>query len=108
LPDFKKKGDSDFATFIAGVVTGLSNNPKFPSPPVAIADFSKAVDTYLTALTAAEAGGKILISAKNDVRKVVEGMLVLIVQYVNYNSGGGKTAILSTGFLLAQMQKAAS
>ena len=63
--------DKDVATQGVAVVDGLTNNAKFPNPPINPADLKTQVETYASLIAAAAAGGKKGITERHKQRAVV-------------------------------------
>ena len=55
---FGRTSDSDLLKLLNAVHDGMANNPAYANPPVAMADFKTAIDSFSTLITDAEDGGK--------------------------------------------------
>ena len=82
------------------IYQGLLGNPDLPNPPVALAIFKAALDTYATLIAAAEDGGKLAIAQRNAQRKVVIKMIRQFANYVEGNCQDDKAIFTSSGFEL--------
>jgi hypothetical protein len=79
---FGRTSDSDLLKLLNAVHDGMANNPAYANPPVAMADFKTAIDSFSTLITDAEDGGKKAMSAKRKQRAVVVKMVTLLGHYV--------------------------
>jgi hypothetical protein len=90
--------DTDAAKAFMTSYEGLLNNPKFPNPPVALADFKSGIDTFGALIIDAEDGGKKAISAKDKQRIVVIKMYTQLGHYVEGASNDDLATFITSGF----------
>jgi hypothetical protein len=98
---FAQLKDPDLVTFAAGVVTGLTGNANFTTPPVSATTIGTQKTAFETALAAAENGGKTLTTAKNTARDTLVNSLRQDAVYVEQQAGGVEAKITSSGFQVA-------
>src|ERR1051326_6517654 len=71
LLNFSKLSDTDLLTRLDAIHNSITRNTNFPAPPVDMATFKSAIDSYNTLTTDALDGGKRAVSAKKKQREVV-------------------------------------
>lgn len=69
-------------TYAEGIVTGMTNNPSFPSPVPPLATVSAAIDALRSAETAALARMKGAVATRNEKRTVLVSLLEQLRAYV--------------------------
>jgi hypothetical protein len=88
-------------TYADGVVKGMTGNPYFPSPPVALATVAAAITDLQNAETAALARTKGAVATRNAKRAVLVTMLQQLRMYVQSiadgNAENGPAIIQSAG-----------
>lgn len=94
---FSALPDSDLDEFTGKVITGLTDNAAFPTPPITLAKLTTLQNTFRSALQAAAQGGVQLTAAKNAARADLETALRKVAGYVQINSDDLPT-LLSSGF----------
>jgi len=80
------------------VVTGLTGNADFPTPPVDMTAFAATVTAYTNAVGAALDGGKNAKAARDKQRKLVIQDLKLLAVYVVNNCNDDLEVFTSSGF----------
>ena len=95
---FARVSDSELDNFAHGVISGLTGNPDYPTPPVTLANLQTAVNDFTAKVAAAQVGGPAETAAKNQARDVLEGMLRQLAQYVQLMCGNDQVKLLSSGF----------
>jgi|SRR5579884_2703477 len=105
LLGFQSTSDVDLLKLLNSVHDGMSNNPAYPTPPVAMADFKTAIDSFTTLVYDAEDGGKKAINAKKKQRVVVVKMVTLLGHYVEVACNDDLTTFNSSGFTAASTTK---
>ena len=83
------------------VLTGLTNNPDFPNPPVDLTAFKTALDALSVAIGDAMDGGKKARAERDHKREVVVKMLRQLAHYVEMNCKDDVNILLSSGFAAA-------
>jgi hypothetical protein len=84
-----------------GIITGMTDNPAFPSPPVDMKTVQAAVDDLSAAMAAQPNGGP---AATAEKRNRMEALIVLLRRlrpYVEHNCGNDLSVLLSSGFQAA-------
>jgi hypothetical protein len=99
--ELKSKNDTEVLAFARAHITAMTGNPNFatPLPPapamLALADgYEAGLNDWLAKNQAAQAAR----SAKDDLRELLEQGLTQRANYVEIDSGGDETQILSAGF----------
>jgi len=95
---FGPLSDKDVATQGVAVVDGLTNNPKFPNPPINPADLKTQIDTYASLIAASADGSKKAIAERKKQRAVVVKMLRQLGHWVEANCNDDPAILQSSGF----------
>ncbi|MGN6552749.1 MAG: hypothetical protein ACTHLW_03335 [Verrucomicrobiota bacterium] len=85
-------------TFGENVVTGLENNPAFPTPMVPVTELKDKLLAYRQAVTAAANGGKVEIAIRNAAQDTLLAALRQEAAYVESVAGDDLPTLLSSGF----------
>jgi hypothetical protein len=96
---FGKMSDADLVKRMDAIRDGMTGNAAFPNPPVDMASYKTAVDTYNTLVTEALDGGKKAVSAKQKQREVVIQMTTLLGHYVEVASNNDLATFNTSGFV---------
>jgi hypothetical protein len=83
------------------IISGLTGNPSFPSPPVDLKTVQAAVDDFTAALAAQVNGGPAATAEKNNKKKALIGVLRRLRPYVEDNCDNDLSVLLSSGFQAA-------
>jgi hypothetical protein len=105
LLGFQVTSDSDLLVLLNHVHDSMANNPAYPNPPVAMADFKTAIDSFATWITNAEDGGTKSVSAKKKQRGAVVKMVTLLGHYVESACNDDLATFNSSGFTAASNTK---
>jgi hypothetical protein len=105
LLGFQGTSDSDLLTLLNHVHDSMASNPAYPSPPVAMADFKTAIDSYATWIFDAEDGGKKSVSAMKKQRGVVIKLVTLLGHYVESACDDDLATFNSSGLTAASSTK---
>jgi hypothetical protein len=97
----KKERQGELSTIAQCVIEKMENNPDFPDPPVALAMLKEALPEFRIALANAHGRDRIMMSIKDDKKKIVLNLLAELAEYVAITSKGDRTLILSSGFDVA-------
>lgn len=95
---FAQLPDAELGDFTQNVITRITGNPAFPTPPVTVLVLTTSNDTFTAALAAAAGGGVQATAAKNAAR---DALLVQLRQVANYVQGAANNdlpTLLSSGF----------
>jgi len=83
------------------IITGLTGNPSFPSPPVDLKTVQDAVDDLSAALAAQPNGGPTATAEKKNRQAALIGLLRRLRHYVEDHCGNDLSVLLSSGFQAA-------
>ena len=96
---FAQLNDSDLLPFAANVVTGLTGNTDFPTPPITATVLGADRQTFEVALGKSKKGSVADTAAKDAARAVLVNDLRQDAIYVEEKAGGVASKITSTGYL---------
>src|SRR5277367_3898002 len=96
--DFANYSDPDLDEFSANVVTCLTGNAAFPTPPVLPPALGTLNDAYRAAILAASLGGQQLTAAKSAARVPVVNALRQDAAYVQIHASQNLDVLLTSGF----------
>jgi hypothetical protein len=85
----------------ATIITGLTENPAFSSPPVDLKTVQAAVDDLNAALAAQPHGGPSATAEKKNKQEALIALLRRLRHYVEDNCGNDLSVLLSSGFQAA-------
>ena len=106
LLDFVSMPDSSLDEFAGGTVTGMTANPAYPTPPVALTAVQTQQQTFNAAVIAAANGGTTLTAAKNNARAVLVDSLRQNALYVQTKCNNDLATLLSSGYQAASTNHA--
>jgi hypothetical protein len=95
---FSKLLDADLVARSNAICTGMTGNPAYPSPPVDLASFKSAIDSYTASIVDALDGSKKAIVERNKQREALVKVLQLLGRYVEIHCKDDMTTFLSSGF----------
>ena len=95
---FASYTDLELDSFTESVITRMTDNAHFPTPPVPLTGLQEAADTFQAALAAMPNGGKQATAFKNQVRAALLGLLRQQAIYVQVASADNLPVLLSSGF----------
>ena len=95
----QKLSDADLIKQLDAIYSGMNGNKAFPAPPVDMAAFRAAIDTFSTLVTDALDGGKKAKSAKRKQREVVLKMATQLGHYVEAASNDDLATFNTSGFV---------
>ena len=98
--------DSELVTETQSIETKMDGNATYPAPLPTIAAITAQRIIFQEALALAHKGTPTQTSYKNDQRDILEGMLHVLGAYVQLQSGGDETKILSSGYHTAASKSA--
>jgi len=99
--------DTDTVKALMTAYRGLLNNPKYPTPPVALADFKSGIDQYSALIIDAADGGRKAKSALGKQRGVVIKMYTELGHYVEAACNDDLASFNTSGFTQAVKTKTA-
>jgi phosphoserine aminotransferase len=79
---FGRLSDGELDNFAQGVISAITGNATYPTPPVTIANLQAATDDFIAKLAAAQNGGVADTAAKNNSRQTLLGDLRQVASYV--------------------------
>lgn len=85
----------------------MTGNTSFAKSPVSMADLTKLLATFDTAVSAALAGGKALTAAKQAARDELLAALQKIAGYVQIAADGDLALLLASGFTAVNSNRSA-
>ena len=103
---FQGTSDPELLKLLNAVHDSMTNNPAYPNPPVAMADFKTAIDSFSTLITDAADGGKKSVSAKAKQRREVIKLVAQLGHYVEAACNDDMAIFTSSGFTAASNTKA--
>ena len=106
LLDFVSMPDPGLDEFAGGVVTGMTGNPAYPTPPVTLPTIDTQQQTFSAALIAAANGGTALTAAKNAARAVLVDSLRQNALYVQNKCNNDLATLLTSGYQAASTNHA--
>ena len=96
-----RASDADVVSRCHAVLAGMPGNPAYDHPPVDLAVFKTAVDSYSAAIAAALDGSKKAISERKKQRVVVIKMFRLLGHFVEATCKDDMATFMSSGFQAA-------
>ncbi|MEI6067406.1 MAG: hypothetical protein WCP96_08715 [Methylococcaceae bacterium] len=84
--------------FYRNVIAKLTDNPAYPSPPIALSDAKTAVDTLDASIIAARDGSHYAVSTMHDNEKAADAIFRALANYVESTADGDETRIINSGF----------
>ncbi len=95
---FAKLADALLGAFAKNILEKMTGNAAYPTPPVTMVALDAAIGDFNTKLGAAENGGKLQTSQKNDSRQSLVTKLRLLAGYVQITCNNDLTTLISSGF----------
>jgi hypothetical protein len=108
LESFSNVSDADVLKRVSAIQTDMTGNANFPNPPVDMATFKTAIETFSSLVTEALDGSKKVIAQRNKQRESVIKMVRLLGRYVEVTSNGDMAIFQTSGFEAASTRKIAS
>ena len=88
-------------TTAGAIITGMTGNPAYPSPPVDLKTVQAAVDNLNAAMAAQLNGGPAATADKRNKKAALIGLLRRLRPYVEDKCGNNLSVLLSSGFQAA-------
>ena len=101
---FGRYTDSNLLVVAQAILTAMTGNPFFASPP-SLAILQTAINDYATALSAAQEGGKTNVATKNAKKDALIVLLVNLGNYVAFTAAGDVVAMTSSGIPLSKTRE---
>jgi len=89
--------DQQIIALTGAVISGLTNNPAFPKPPVEVAEVQSELDQFMAAIARVTSGDPQATAARNTKREALVASLRQLATFVEVRSSD-LTALLSSGF----------
>ena len=105
IDGFAGVSDADVLSRGTNVQTCMTGNANFPAPPVDLATFKAALETFSALIAQALDGSKKVIAEKNKQRVVVVKMLRLLGRYVEFSCKDDMAIFETSGFQAAAATK---
>jgi len=105
---FTNVKDQDVVSRCTAVLTGLTGNANYPTPPVDLATYKSAIDALSAGIAESIDGSKKIIAAKNKDREAVIKMYRQLGTYVEANCKEDMAIFTSSGFQPAVNTRAAA
>jgi hypothetical protein len=80
------------------VLTGMTGNTAYPTPPVALSTLGAGIASYTAALAAALDGGKKALQTRDDQCAALIRTLQTLARYVELNCNDNMSTFMSSGF----------
>ena len=106
LMDFNSMADPSLDEFTETVISNMTGNTSFTTPPLTMAALQALLDTFAAAIGDKAQGGTAATSAKNDARAALVDALRQIAMYVQVTSNNNLTMLLTSGFQAANTNRA--
>ena len=101
--DFTSVRDNDLTEVGQLIVDRMTGNTFFPTPPVLLATVQTSIDDFSAANVKAQDGTKMDTADKNAKRKILEGQLSQLADYVNDTAMGDLVMLESSGCPLSKV-----
>jgi hypothetical protein len=105
---FARIPDTEVDSFTQGVISNMTGNAAYPSPPVTMANLETARKDFSAKVAAAQTGGPPDTAAKNNSRQILLGLLRQLASYVQMMSNNDMATLLSSGFQAMSTNRAQS
>jgi hypothetical protein len=105
---FARLPDTEVDSFTQGVISGMTGNTAYPSPPVTMADLQIARNDFSAKVAAAQMGGPPDTAAKNNSRQNLLGLLRQLASYVQMSCNNDMPTLLGSGFQAMSTNRAQS
>ena len=105
---FSRQSAEQLVTMAGAVITGLTNNPAFPTPTVDLKAVQGAAEDLKAALSAQAHGGMAATAEKNNKREILITLLRKLKHYVEDNCNNDLAVLLSSGFQAAATSRTRS
>jgi len=103
-----RQSAEQLVTMARAVITGLTNNPAFPTPTVDLKTLQAAADDLKAALAAQPHGGAAATAEKNNQQEALIVLLRKLKHYVEDNCGNDPAVLLTSGFQAAATTRSQS
>lgn len=95
---YRRSSDKNLLQFSYQISDTLKDNPEFTDPKPAQSVLQAACDDFRFSVSMAGTNDRARLSAKNDKKAVLIGLLDELAEYVTTTSDGDKTKLLLSGF----------
>ena len=105
---FARLPDGELDNFAQGVISAMTGNAAYQSPPVTMAALQTATDDFTDKIAKAQTGGPGDTAAKNNSRQSLLGLLRILASYVQMNCQNDMATLLGSGFQAQSTSRASS
>jgi hypothetical protein len=102
---FMRQSAEQLVAMAGAIITGLTDNPAFPTPTVDLKTVQAAADDLNAALAAQVHGGAAATAEKRNRQHALITILRKLKHYVEDNSGNDSAVLLSSGFQAASITR---
>ncbi|MGH2564476.1 MAG: hypothetical protein ACRDE5_08185, partial [Ginsengibacter sp.] len=99
---FNPMPDATLETKSYQILTGMTDNPNFPTPVPSLTVIGGAVEDFFTALSNCAEGDRLKIAIKNQKRAALIDVLHQLAFYVLLTANGDEAIAMSSGFSIAK------
>ena len=104
--NFTRSGDADVLAFGLSVVSKMTDNPHFPTPPVDLAVLHADLEKFSTTIIESLDGSKRVIAERTKLRQSIVKRLRLLGHYVEATCNDDVVAVTSSGYQPAVVTRA--
>ena len=105
---FRNSNDQQIIATAGAVITGLTNNQAFPTPPIEVAKVQEQLDQLVAAIADLPHGGAAATAHKNNKRDALVATLRKLTHYVEDASNNDPAVLLSSGFTAVSVSRTQS
>ena len=95
---FAKETDQGLANLAQEIITAMTGNTSYATPPATMAELKAATDAFTGAMAIQWSGGPEATADKNSKRGTLIDLLVKLGSYVQITAGSDLAVLLSSGF----------
>jgi hypothetical protein len=94
---FRRYTDAALLVEAQAILAALTGNAFFPTPTPTLPALESAIEAYMTALSAAQEGGKTDVATKNARKLELVDLLIQLGNYVMLTANGDEVMLVSSG-----------
>ncbi|MDD2797051.1 MAG: fibronectin type III domain-containing protein [Bacteroidales bacterium] len=95
---YDRMPDAELSNKAQNPISAMTENPSFSEPTPSLASVQAILDSFRTALTAAQSGDRTKIAIKNEKREILIDTLHSLGRYAEMAANGNRSILLSSGF----------
>ena len=103
IVNFAKERDAAIIPPCEFIIASMTGNASFPTPTPALTEMQDLLDSYSQALSDAASRDRNKVAIKNQLRQQLNAALNQLGNYVNTQSQGDVTMIISSGFNVSKL-----